>query len=325
MKKTMILYLMIITMLTLVACSSDVEDMVVEAEVVTEETENVENKETKKVISEVDKNSYIEIDEEKPKQIDKTDESKKDNNLETNPDSEKNTSTESDKTVTKTKKTTAYNNNDSSSSKPVTNTANSQKLTTSPSKNESTSNKTTTTKADTSSKTNPTKTKPSSGKVTTPKPVITTKNETKTQTIDFKTVKQNDNTLEKGKEVISREGVKGTKTIVYKITYTDGKQTSKVETSNTVTKQPVDKIVKVGTKEAPKKEVILLGQIGNSGKEFATVEEAVDWAYELYDDDERWFATGYGGWRAEPIFYGYILEDGTKKGTRTTYTIVFFE
>lgn len=83
-----------------------------------------------------------------------------------------------------------------------------------------------------------------------PKDVITTKTTTATESIAFKTTRQNDSSLEKGKETVSQNGQNGEKTITYKETYTNGKLTSRNETSSKVTKNPIDKIVKVGTKEA---------------------------------------------------------------------------
>ena len=82
-----------------------------------------------------------------------------------------------------------------------------------------------------------------------PKPVVTTKTETKTESIAFKTVRQDDPTLEKGKEVVAQNGVNGTRTITYTVTYTDGKETGRTVASDKVTKEPVNQIIKVGTKE----------------------------------------------------------------------------
>lgn len=98
----------------------------------------------------------------------------------------------------------------------------------------------------TSSNTNPKKEQPKT------KDTITTKTTTSTESIPFKTVEQEDTTLEKGKTKVVQKGEDGTRNITYKETYTNGKRTSKDQISSKVTKQPVDKIVKVGTKEAPK-------------------------------------------------------------------------
>ncbi|MBC5636282.1 G5 domain-containing protein [Ornithinibacillus sp. BX22] len=78
---------------------------------------------------------------------------------------------------------------------------------------------------------------------------ITTKTTTTTESIAFKTIRQNDSSLEKRKEVVAQNGQDGVRTITYKETYTNGKLTSKEQVSSKVTKNPVDKIIKVGTKE----------------------------------------------------------------------------
>lgn len=83
----------------------------------------------------------------------------------------------------------------------------------------------------------------------TPAPVVTTKTETKTESIAFQTVRQDDPTLEKGKEVVAQNGVNGIRTITYTVTHTDGKETGRTVASDKVTKEPVNQIIKVGTKE----------------------------------------------------------------------------
>lgn len=82
----------------------------------------------------------------------------------------------------------------------------------------------------------------------TPSPVVTTKNETTTEPVTFQTSRVDDPNLEKGQEVVRQEGKNGTREIVTQITYTDGKETSRKVISNTVTVQPVNKIIAVGTK-----------------------------------------------------------------------------
>lgn len=81
-----------------------------------------------------------------------------------------------------------------------------------------------------------------------PNDTVTTKTTTATESIGFKTVRENDSSLAKGKEVVSQNGQNGSKTITYKETYTNGKLTSKNQVSSKVTKNPVDKVIKVGTK-----------------------------------------------------------------------------
>ena len=71
---------------------------------------------------------------------------------------------------------------------------------------------------------------------------------TSTEVIPFQTITQNDATLPKGQTKVVQEGVNGERTTLTEVTTVDGKQTSKV-LRNTITKQPVNKVINVGTKE----------------------------------------------------------------------------
>lgn len=82
-----------------------------------------------------------------------------------------------------------------------------------------------------------------------PKNVTTTKTTTATESIPFETVRQNDASLEKGKEVVAQNGQNGVRTITYKETYVNGKLTKKEQVPSKVTKNPVNKVIKVGTKQ----------------------------------------------------------------------------
>ena len=74
-----------------------------------------------------------------------------------------------------------------------------------------------------------------------------------TEVIPFEIITQNDATLPKGKTKVIQEGVSGERTIYTEVSTVNGEKSSKV-VENTITKQPVNKIVAVGTKEevAPK-------------------------------------------------------------------------
>ena len=69
-----------------------------------------------------------------------------------------------------------------------------------------------------------------------------------TQSIAFGVQEKKDSTMLKGKSVVKQEGVKGEKKITKEITYEDGVEVASVELSEEVIKEPVDKIVAVGTK-----------------------------------------------------------------------------
>ena len=71
---------------------------------------------------------------------------------------------------------------------------------------------------------------------------------TSTEVVPFQTITQNDATLPKGQTKVVQEGVNGERTILTEVSTVDGKQTSKV-LENTITKQPVNKVIAVGTKE----------------------------------------------------------------------------
>lgn len=90
-------------------------------------------------------------------------------------------------------------------------------------------------------------------------PVITTQTERRTAVINFKTIEENDSTLDAGKTSIKQTGVNGQQTITYTVTYTDGRETSRVEVSRTTTRQPVDQIVLIGTKKVDGKSVYTFG------------------------------------------------------------------
>lgn len=59
-----------------------------------------------------------------------------------------------------------------------------------------------------------------------------------------------DPTLEKGKDLVLREGELGEETIIYKIIYEDGKEVDREKVSTTIFKEPIDKLVEIGTKES---------------------------------------------------------------------------
>ena len=68
------------------------------------------------------------------------------------------------------------------------------------------------------------------------------------EVVPFETVEQPDATLPKGQTKILQEGVNGERTILTETTTVDGKQSSKV-IENVITKQPVNKVIAVGTKK----------------------------------------------------------------------------
>ena len=85
-----------------------------------------------------------------------------------------------------------------------------------------------------------------------PVSLVETKIEKDTEAVAFETITQNDSSISDGETVVSRSGVNGVRTITYEVEYTDGKETSRKKVSEEITKQPVNKIVLIGTYIAPK-------------------------------------------------------------------------
>jgi len=74
---------------------------------------------------------------------------------------------------------------------------------------------------------------------------------TTTENIPFESTNQNDNSLSSGKTQISVKGVNGVRTITYNVTYVNGKETNREQTSNIVTEQPINQVTLIGTYTAP--------------------------------------------------------------------------
>ena len=81
---------------------------------------------------------------------------------------------------------------------------------------------------------------------------VATDTVTETEVIKYETKKVNTDKLYVGETEVETKGENGKKEYVYKITLTDGVETDRKLVSETVVKEPVDKVVLVGTKEKPK-------------------------------------------------------------------------
>ncbi len=77
----------------------------------------------------------------------------------------------------------------------------------------------------------------------------TTEEVIETEPIDFKTVRKNDSTMTSGTTVVVTEGVAGEKSIKYSVRKKNGEIISKDYVSEEVTKEPVNKVIKVGSKQ----------------------------------------------------------------------------
>ena len=78
--------------------------------------------------------------------------------------------------------------------------------------------------------------------------VTSSETEKSTQSIPFETIYKDDNTLDKGKEVVITEGINGTKEITTTFTVINGVRQDNPKIEEKVTKDKVDKVVRRGTK-----------------------------------------------------------------------------
>lgn len=84
-----------------------------------------------------------------------------------------------------------------------------------------------------------------------PVPVITTDTVTETEPIPYETERRNDPDLAQGTTRTDTTGQPGEKTFTYEIEYTDGIETDRTLISEEITRQPTNKIIRVGTYTPP--------------------------------------------------------------------------
>ncbi len=69
--------------------------------------------------------------------------------------------------------------------------------------------------------------------------------------IDYRTVETEDPDAFEDDETVTQEGVEGEQVTTFRVTVTDGVETGREQLATTVTREPVDELVTVGTKERP--------------------------------------------------------------------------
>ncbi|WP_116024002.1 G5 domain-containing protein [Thermomonospora umbrina] len=80
-------------------------------------------------------------------------------------------------------------------------------------------------------------------------PTIEKHTVTETEEIPFETERVDDPTLDEGTTKVRRRGVEGVRTFTYQISFTDGVETGRRLVRKVVTREPVDRVIAVGTKE----------------------------------------------------------------------------
>jgi uncharacterized protein YabE (DUF348 family) len=71
------------------------------------------------------------------------------------------------------------------------------------------------------------------------------------EAIDFSTIERDDSSMLEGETEVVREGAEGARDVTYRITYRNGEVVARKVLTQDVTREPVDAIVRVGTKEEP--------------------------------------------------------------------------
>ncbi len=77
------------------------------------------------------------------------------------------------------------------------------------------------------------------------------KEESKTEDVAFQIIKSTSATVPVGQEIVTRKGVKGVRTIVYTVTYTNNVETARTVKSDSITTPAVDELVAVGSYVEP--------------------------------------------------------------------------
>ncbi|MDO8106786.1 G5 domain-containing protein [Isoptericola sp. b441] len=80
---------------------------------------------------------------------------------------------------------------------------------------------------------------------------VVVEDKTETSPVDFSTTTRKTSALYTGQKRTVRKGEPGVRTVVYRVTTVDGKETERTKVSDEVTQAPVDAVVEVGTKARP--------------------------------------------------------------------------
>ncbi|MBQ8606525.1 MAG: G5 domain-containing protein [Clostridia bacterium] len=134
----------------------------------------------------------------------------------------------------------------------------------------------------------------------------TSKTVTKTKEIDYETIEKKTSKLYVGEKEVETKGEKGEKKLVYEIVYTDGEETDRKLVSEEIVKEPVDKVVLVGTKEVPK---VQTSSTPSSYKKVYTMRAT---AYTYGDDGGNITATGIRPHRGVVAVDPNVIPLGTK-------------
>lgn len=149
---------------------------------------------------------------------------------------------------------------------------------------------------------------------------------TETVSIPYETKEVKDSSLYVGKKSVKTNGVAGSKQVVADVTYVDGEVSERIVLSETVLKEPVTKVVLVGTKPLPKKAATgtYRRPVGaatissNYGYRRSGFHTGVDFALKkgspVYASDGG--TVSFAGWKGG---YGYLVIINHGSGMQTYY------
>ncbi len=128
------------------------------------------------------------------------------------------------------------------------------------------------------------------------------KDVTETEEVNFETIKKLNPSLEAGTTQVVQEGEYGEKSVTYKVKYQKGKEISREVISETITKEPIDKIVEYGNKNASANAPVNTGKL-----DYKYVLTCNATAYDLSAEENG----GYAGQTATgvPLDKGVIAVD----------------
>ncbi|MFB0917849.1 MAG: G5 domain-containing protein [Clostridiaceae bacterium] len=140
---------------------------------------------------------------------------------------------------------------------------------------------------------------------------VTQNEEIKKTEIPFETVEELDKTLDKGIEKIGTEGVKGENTTVLKHTYEDGALVNTETLSDSVTKEPVNKVILIGDKP---EYIFVRGQETNvsASKSGSYVNFTLSFYTDLPEENGGYSVTAMG----DPLRYGCVASNVYPLGTK---------
>ena len=139
-------------------------------------------------------------------------------------------------------------------------------------------------------------------------PTTETKEVEVKEAIKYETERKDDPNLAKGEEKVITEGVEGERIVVYEVKYEDGKEVTRNKISETITKEPINEIIAVGTYVVPTN-TTPSNPSNNSSSSNNSPSSGVDYTVSGYCNDGSYVTGdpsakgrasacyGHGGWR----------------------------